>query len=249
MNLSLVFQTITVAGIRNSVAIMGSALLWAGNAIVRPTVTMDQMNGTVSSSLKCVYTTIRLSSFTFVDIVIYHIGLLLCIHGCNLLKNYVMLLRNRNYWYWGFTFSSALAILSILFKHGSIYKFGSIYNSGAAFTTGEVACTDNQFACPATNTTTMKCISRRWLCDGESDCPGGEDETDCTGNTCASDAFTCADQACISHRWKCDGDADCKDGSDEQDCQPSPTDSSAPVTMCTDKEFAVSISSVTLCIM
>ena len=36
-------------------------------------------------------------------------------------------------------------------------------------------CQENEYSCTAD----QKCISKTWLCDGESDCVGGDDEAGC----------------------------------------------------------------------
>lgn len=51
------------------------------------------------------------------------------------------------------------------------------------------------------------CIPKRWKCDGEQDCDGGEDEKEC-GNvesnlprTCGPDEYTCRNGRCILVRY------------------------------------------------
>src|SRR4029434_10202650 len=39
--------------------------------------------------------------------------------------------------------------------------------------TENTTCSPESFKCPGSN----KCISRRWLCDGDRDCPDGGDES------------------------------------------------------------------------
>jgi len=65
-----------------------------------------------------------------------------------------------------------------------------------------------------------KCIHKVWICDGEPDCPDGEDETDstCNANECQDDQFRCSNGKCIEQREKCDGTNHCTDGSDEKNC-------------------------------
>lgn len=53
-------------------------------------------------------------------------------------------------------------------------------------------------------------IPDAWVCDGEADCVGGEDEqASCPG------PHLCANGESIPHAWVCDGWDDCGDGSDE----------------------------------
>lgn len=64
------------------------------------------------------------------------------------------------------------------------------------------------------------CLSRTFACDGERDCPDGEDELGC-GPTpspppCDPFYFRCRDGSCIPLLWRCDGERDCRDGDDEE---------------------------------
>ncbi|XP_050709498.1 very low-density lipoprotein receptor-like isoform X8 [Eriocheir sinensis] len=61
------------------------------------------------------------------------------------------------------------------------------------------------------------------VCDGQADCPDGDDEQDCDTHThthteCSNDEFLCDNTKCIPKDWLCDGDDDCEDKTDEQDC-------------------------------
>lgn len=66
----------------------------------------------------------------------------------------------------------------------------------------------------------ITCIHKSWVCDGEKDCPGGDDETapNCQNITCRPDQFQCKDRSCIPGHFYCSGKAECTDGSDELNC-------------------------------
>uniref|UniRef100_A0A1B0DC49 Uncharacterized protein n=1 Tax=Phlebotomus papatasi TaxID=29031 RepID=A0A1B0DC49_PHLPP len=77
-------------------------------------------------------------------------------------------------------------------------------------------CTSAEFQCKDRIT----CIHRSWVCDGEKDCPGGDDEMapTCLNVTCRADQFQCKDRTCIAGALECSGKAECADGSDEVNC-------------------------------
>ncbi|CAI9722758.1 atrial natriuretic peptide-converting enzyme-like isoform X3 [Octopus vulgaris] len=94
-------------------------------------------------------------------------------------------------------------------------------------TTLSLDCPDNEMYCAATNT----CISLSWKCDGENDCPNGEDEKDCGchNSVTVKSIIMYYLGSCILLSWKCDGENDCPNGEDEKDCD-RVTTTQAPVT-------------------
>ncbi|XP_068250919.1 prolow-density lipoprotein receptor-related protein 1-like [Palaemon carinicauda] len=96
-------------------------------------------------------------------------------------------------------------------------------------------CSTEFFRCVVTD----RCIPVHWRCDGDEDCPNGEDEDGCptfTGETttstsvplsellekqtsCSHGMFRCITSLeCIPRKWVCDGEKDCKDSTDESLC-------------------------------
>ncbi|OCU00507.1 hypothetical protein XELAEV_18006286mg [Xenopus laevis] len=73
-----------------------------------------------------------------------------------------------------------------------------------------VTCLPNQFQCMD-----GVCIPALWRCDGDKDCPNGEDEVSCLAEKVACNGFQCKNGHCVDLAWKCDGHSDCADGSDE----------------------------------
>uniref|UniRef100_A0A6P7GQQ3 Sortilin-related receptor-like isoform X2 n=1 Tax=Diabrotica virgifera virgifera TaxID=50390 RepID=A0A6P7GQQ3_DIAVI len=76
-------------------------------------------------------------------------------------------------------------------------------------------CESNEYQCNASN-----CILAAWLCDGDADCIGGEDEKNCDPSVnCSRSQFKCqTDGSCIPATAVCDGHVDCPDKTDELSC-------------------------------
>jgi low density lipoprotein-related protein 2 len=81
-----------------------------------------------------------------------------------------------------------------------------------------VNCTSDNFRC-----NNGRCIPKRWVCDYQRDCEGGEDEhQSCPAPQCSSNQFACGQYVfnqtfCIPRHWRCDKIVDCQDGADEGD--------------------------------
>ncbi|XP_050504155.1 sortilin-related receptor-like isoform X9 [Diabrotica virgifera virgifera] len=76
-------------------------------------------------------------------------------------------------------------------------------------------CESNEYQCNTGN-----CILTAWLCDGDADCIGGEDEKKCeTSVNCSRSEFKCQIYgSCIPATAVCDGHFDCPDKTDELSC-------------------------------
>ncbi|KAI9558491.1 hypothetical protein GHT06_015278 [Daphnia sinensis] len=97
-------------------------------------------------------------------------------------------------------------------------------NQSCTVPTAELTTCDpiQEFRCRRSGT----CIEKRFLCDGDFDCPDQSDEDTAPGGscehvTCRKDQFKCRTIGCVARSWVCDGDRDCNDGSDEEEslCQ------------------------------
>ncbi|TMS34782.1 hypothetical protein L596_002303 [Steinernema carpocapsae] len=89
-------------------------------------------------------------------------------------------------------------------------------------------CNSIEYQCPVHEVnglaTRATCIPLSWVCDGEPDCAGREDERNCSVVTCKPGTFSCPSfgvegaVTCVPDSWKCDGQTDCHDGIDEKGC-------------------------------
>ncbi|CAG2185610.1 PLG [Mytilus edulis] len=82
--------------------------------------------------------------------------------------------------------------------------------------TGE--CSNGGFRCIG-----GKCIDDALFCNGNTDCPGQDDETEAICGVCEEDAIACYDAKCIPLSSLCNGVYDCTTGEDEGGCtEPEP---------------------------
>ncbi|CAG5094585.1 Oidioi.mRNA.OKI2018_I69.XSR.g13685.t1.cds [Oikopleura dioica] len=76
----------------------------------------------------------------------------------------------------------------------------------------------DKFTCGAGSGTSPDCIEQIYVCDGNSDCVDGSDESPNLCNRCLENEFSCGNGECIDSDKHCNGIPDCQDGSDERIC-------------------------------
>ena len=102
-----------------------------------------------------------------------------------------------------------------LHARSRLYEFGIHYTFLTTYfvqfcTDASNPCAAGRFRCDDGS-----CVPSNWVCDGQPDCPLGEDERACLQSTCKGTAVKCMGGECIPPQWMCDGEVDCKDLSDE----------------------------------
>lgn len=70
--------------------------------------------------------------------------------------------------------------------------------------------------------TQPKCLNSSLLCNGNHDCPHGDDEWSCEQISCPQGHLHCLNHhnvlSCVEDSWLCDGKKDCIDETDESNC-------------------------------
>ncbi|CAG2103255.1 unnamed protein product [Medioppia subpectinata] len=110
---------------------------------------------------------------------------------------------------------------------GCDYKNASAIVPAVPTQTGKESCSREMFECA-----NSQCIWESWLCDGQNDCEGGEDEDNCHfgAKNCSDSQFRCIHSAgCVPLSAVCNGKDDCGDGTDEWGCSNERTDLIKPI--------------------
>uniref|UniRef100_A0A6Q2X199 EGF-like domain-containing protein n=1 Tax=Esox lucius TaxID=8010 RepID=A0A6Q2X199_ESOLU len=74
-------------------------------------------------------------------------------------------------------------------------------------------CEVNEFVCQ-----NRQCIPKHFVCDHDSDCSDGSDESLECEKKCNDTAYSCGNGKCVTETLLCDHNDDCGDGSDELNC-------------------------------